>query len=121
MYRKHYIFIVWISLFFPTVVFAKNKTLVNWHSTNIQLLRGFDYALGHPQRTIFTLEHANDWVYGDFFVFGDQAWSDNNASSYYIEPTLRISLNKLTEIKVSQNIIKDVLFAVQFESQKGKM
>jgi len=99
---------------------ANEHRFIKWHSTNIQILRGADYELGAEQRTIVTLEHANSWQYGDFFVFGDHTWPDNGDSSYYLEPTLRFSFNKLFNSRASQPLIKDVLLAIQIEKPEGQ-
>ena len=44
---------------------------LDWHKTNIQLLRGSDFKVGQRSRSTVTLEHANGWRYGDTFGFFD--------------------------------------------------
>lgn len=92
--------------------------LVQWHSTNVQLLRGFDYKLGDDERTILTVEHANGWTYGDFMAFTDLTQSDDGRSTYYIESNLRFSLGKVTGEDFSFGPVKDVLISVALEKPK---
>lgn len=99
---------------------ADDDGFIEWHKTNLQVLRGFDYELGSKQRTILTLEHANRWKYGDFFVFLDQTIPDQGAAFFYIEPTLRFSLSKITGRDLSYGIVKDVLLTTSFEKPKGQ-
>lgn len=106
--------------FFSMPLLASESDFIQWHSTNVQLLRGTDYELGSQRRTVMTLEHVNAWAYGDFFIFGDQIWSDEGSSTYYIEPTLRLSLSKIFDAKVSYGSIKDVLIAAQIEKPKNQ-
>ncbi len=116
---KYVIVVLSITLFsFPT--WATEDNFFQWHSTNVQFLRGHDYALGDKQRSIMTLEHANSWKYGDFFVFLDQTWPDNGKSGYYVEPALRFSLSKMTGRDFSYGLLKDVLVATSIEKPKGQ-
>lgn len=112
--------IIIITLLFSVDIHAKNKNFIQWHSSNIQVLRGYDYELGHSKRTIITLEHVNAFKYGDFFVFADNIWPNAGESTYYIEPTLRFSLSKITGKKFTYGIIKDVLLSAQIEKPKGQ-
>lgn len=100
--------------------YAADSDFIQWQTSNIQLLRGSDYKLGSEKRTIMSLEHANGWKYGDFFIFGDQIWSDEGNSTYYIEPTLRFSLGKILDKKLSYGLIKDVLISAQIEKPKNQ-
>lgn len=106
------------ALLLSTFLYA-DEVFFQWHTTNIQLLRGSDYEIGSDRRTIMTLEHANGWRYGDFYMFVDQAWLDNGKPEYYTEPTLRLSLSKITGKDFSYGIIKDVLISGQLEKPKG--
>ncbi len=107
-------------LIMPTLSFASQSSFIQWNSTNIQLLRGGEYELGSQQRTIMTIEHANRWSYGDFYIFGDKDWRDVGDSAYYFEPTLRVSFNKLYGEKLTSGIVKDVFIAGQIEKPKGQ-
>ncbi|MGE0753935.1 MAG: hypothetical protein AB7L92_02100 [Alphaproteobacteria bacterium] len=56
----------------PACAFAE---FFEWHTTNVQLLRGWDYKLGGKARTIMTLEHANQLIVPRF-LFDVGAWTD---------------------------------------------
>lgn len=99
---------------------ASDNSFIEWHSTNVQLLRGHNYKLGSEKRTIMTLEHANRWKYGDVFAFLDQTWPDHGNSGYYFEPTVRASLSKILNQKLAQGPVKDILLAGQIEKVKGR-
>lgn len=99
---------------------ATEAEFIQWHSSNVQFLRGADYELGDSTRNVLTVEHANSWRYGDFYIFGDQVWPDQGPSTYYYEPTLRFSLNKISAKDNAVGIVKDVLFALNFEKPKGQ-
>ena len=114
------VFLLVTLLIMPTLSFASQSGFIQWHSTNIQLLRGGEYELGSQQRTIMTFEHANRWSYGDFYIFGDKDWRDVGDSAYYVEPTLRVSFNKLYGEKLTSGIVKDVFIAGQIEKPKGQ-
>lgn len=46
---------------------AAEKSLIQWQSTNLQILRGAGYELlPDEEGTVVTLEHANKWRFGDF-------------------------------------------------------
>jgi nucleoside-specific outer membrane channel protein Tsx len=118
--KNNYQSILLCLIFFSSIAISEQGNFIQWHTTNAQLLRGFDYKLGDEQRTIITLEHANAWQFGDFFMFADQSWEDNGKSVYYLEPTLRVSLNKLTNKTLFNGTVKDVLLAAQIEKPKGQ-
>lgn len=107
-------------LFLHPVGASASDPFINWHSSNIQLLRGGDYELGDQNRTIATFEHANSWRYGDFFMFIDYSWSDGGAEDYYAEFSPRFSLSKITGRSVKTGIIKDVLIAATLETPKNQ-
>lgn len=104
----------------PSLLHAASDNFFQWHTTNIQLLRGFDYEVGSEERTIMTFEHANGWKYGDFHFFLDRTWPDEGKPFYYFEPTLRVSLGKVTGKDLSYGIIKDVLVSGNLEKPKGQ-
>lgn len=109
-----------IGLFlFPVELLAKDSSLIEWQSTNIQILRGVEYEVGSKKRTLATLEHANKWKYGDFHFFLDQTWNDDGKPFYYFEPTTRVSLSKIIGTSLSTGLIKDVLISSNFEKPKG--
>jgi nucleoside-specific outer membrane channel protein Tsx len=111
-----------VLIFFITMPLAHavQSDFIQWHTSNIQLLRGDNYKLGSEQRNVMTLEYANGWKYGDFFIFGEQVWSDKGKSTYYIEPTLRFSLSKMLDQNLSYGLIKDVLISAQIEKPKNQ-
>lgn len=117
LYLCSFIF-VFLTLFSFSV--SAKKQFIEWHSSNIQVLRGHDYELGSERRTIVTFEHANRWAYGDFYIFGDKDWPDQGPSSHYYEPTLRFSLNKIMGRSPSKGVIKDWFLATQYEKPKGQ-
>lgn len=45
--------------------------VLDWSSTNLQLLYGEGFRLGDSRRATATLEHADGWRYGDNFLFVD--------------------------------------------------
>ena len=92
---------------------------VNWHSSNVQLLKGHSYALGDNDRHVVTFEHANTWRYGDFFSFLDWTKPDTGSSDYYMEFSPRFSLNKLSGRDYSLGPINDVSVAITVEKPKS--
>jgi nucleoside-specific outer membrane channel protein Tsx len=102
----------------PPGQLAADQGFIQWHTTNIQLLRGHGYELGSPHRTIATFEHANGWTYGDFFMFIDQSWPDSGDQRYYSEFSPRLSLSKISKQHMSLGIIEDVLISTTFEKTK---
>lgn len=99
---------------------ARAGEWLQWHSSNVQLLRGHDYKVGEEQRTIVTLEHANGWKYGDNFGFIDLSYPDGEDSTYYLEVSPRLSLGKMTGLDFSYGLIKDVLISTTFEKGRGQ-
>ncbi len=107
-----------LFLFFCTCG-AHADNFIEWHSENIQILRGFNYELGSPKKTIITLEHANRWKYGDLFVFADLQWPDDGDFTFYGEITPRLSLSKISGKSFAFGAIKDVFLAGNFEIPKN--
>lgn len=93
---------------------ANADDFIDWHTSNIQLLRGYNYELGDDTRTIITLEHANGWRYGDFYGFADIT-TDARNNNIYAELSPRFSLGKITGEDLSYGIVKDVLISTTFE------
>jgi nucleoside-specific outer membrane channel protein Tsx len=94
---------------------AHGDELIQWHTENVQLLRGSDYELGDQQRTILTFEHANRWRYGDVFLFADFTSGDDGLSTAYGEITPRFSLSRMTGQDWSWGVVRDVLIAATYE------
>lgn len=99
---------------------ASANNFFQWNSSNIQLLRGYDYKLGEPERTIVTLEHAHGHIYGDTYAWIDLIKPDGEDYSYYGEFSPRFSLSKITGHNFSYGIIKDVLISTTFEKAKDQ-
>jgi len=96
------------------------ENFFQWHSTNVQLLQGWDYALGSQERTIATLEHSHGWKYGDFFGFLDYTWPEGGERNYYFEVAPRLSFSKMTGRNLSYGIIKDLLISTTIDKPEGK-
>lgn len=109
-YILHYIF-----LFVP---FAAKAGIVEWHSSNIQILKGGGYKIGDRNRTIMTLEHAHGHAYGDTFAFIDWTWPHDGKPEYYAELSPRLSLSKIFDANLSAGIIKDILISTNMEKPK---
>ncbi|WP_300529845.1 hypothetical protein [Maricaulis sp.] len=103
-----------LSLTSQVPAFAQSGP-IEWHSENVQLLRGFDYELGDEQRTIITFEHANRWSYGDMFLFADFTFGDDGQTAVYGEFTPRLSLARLSGRDPGEGLIRDVLLAGNYE------
>lgn len=91
---------------------------IEWHSTNFQLLQGWNYKLGDKKRTVFTMEHGNRWLYGDLYIFFDWAQFDSG-NSFYSEISPRFSISKMANKDFSKGIINDVLLSTNIEIGKG--
>ncbi len=104
---------------FATPAHGGDNNIVQWQTTNVQALRGFDYELGSKQRTIMTIEHANRWTYGDFYMFADLTFPDQGQFFFYVEPTLRFSLGKIAGRDLTFGVVKDVYLAVNAELPKA--
>lgn len=115
MNRKIFSLLIIWAFTVPLSAYAGEDDFIQWHNTNIQLLRGWDYEVGSEERTIGTFEHANGWTYGDFFMFVDYTWPDKGDSAYYAELSPRFSLSKITGQDFSYGIIKDVLISTTVE------
>ena len=114
------------SLFYATVTVGLYLALIIpaqaalWNSTNVQILSGNGFELGADKRTIFTLENALGWKYGDSFFFMDVTDPfDTKDSSLYAEFSPRFSLGSLTGKEMSFGIVKDVMIASNIEMGEG--
>ncbi len=96
------------------VLLPLTSQAADWSSTNVQLLRGHDYALGETHRSIMTLEHASGWGLGDNFFFIDITNPTGSHTSQYGEFSPRLSLSKTLGIKPT-GWIKDYFLAATFE------
>ena len=62
------------------------------NDVSLTLLRGHNYEVGEPERTLLTFEyfHMNDW--GDYFMFVDRVEPDGDDGSTYMELSPRFKL-----------------------------
>lgn len=97
---------------------ANETPFIEYHTSNIQLLKGWDYKLGDEGRTIATFEHFNKWMYGDFFMFVDATRFDEGGTNIFAEFSPRISLSKVTGESFAYGPVKDVYLSGTLE--KGK-
>lgn len=100
---------------------AKASDFITWHSSNIQLLKGWDHKVGQAERTLITVEHAHSWKYGDFFMFIDATRFDDGGTTAFGEFSPRFSLSKITGKELSWGIIKDVLISTTYEKGKASI
>lgn len=114
---KYLAILLSLFCFLPSASYAD---MLDWQTTNIQLLRGYDYEIGERQRSIITLEHANGWAYGDTYAWVDFIKPDGVDYTYYGEFSPRLSLSKITGRDLSYGIIKDVLISTTFEKAKDQ-
>jgi len=87
----------------------------DWSSTNVQLLYGDGYELGDNSMAILTVEHANNWKYGDNFFFLDVSNPTAKGTGYYAEFSPRLSVAKMTGKEMKFGIVKDVLLSATQE------
>lgn len=99
----------------PTPANASDDWL-NWHSSNVQLLRGSGFELGERSQTVLTLEHVNDWKYGDNFVYVDFSLGHPEDTNAEFSP--RLSLSKITGKDFSFGPVSDILFSTTFEKAR---
>jgi nucleoside-specific outer membrane channel protein Tsx len=101
-----------------------------WSATNVQYLYGdshrrieFDPEDGlygvKESRSVITIEHVNEWKYGDNFLFIDITNPDRGdaqtPTSLYGEISPRLSFAKMTGKKLSSGLFKDVLLTTTLE------
>ena len=116
MRLSFYFFVLLCGIASPGFKTAKAGDLIQFHTTNIQALRGNHYEVGPKKRTIITLEHASGWNIGDFYTFCDFSLKRGDSDDdLYCEFTPRLSWNKITGRDVSYGILKDVLLTAQTE------
>lgn len=111
-------FFVAVCFVFALAAQPARADFIEFHTTNVQLLKGWDYKLGEENRALITLEHYNKWSYGDFYMFIDTTRFDSGGSNIYSEAAARLSYEKITGNTVNFGIVKDVYLAAMFE--KGK-
>lgn len=113
------IFMLALAGFFSLLPIASVNAsdLVNWHSTNVQLLYGTGYKFAEDtQQTTVTFEHMNDWKYGDNFIFVDNFIGHPEGATGEFSP--RLSLGKMTGEDFSFGPVKDVLISATWEKAR---
>lgn len=105
-----------LTMFAAVYAAPARADLLDWHSSNIQVLHGEGYELAPNSQTIVTLEHANGWKYGDNFIFVDQSIGHPDLVAAEWSP--RLSLGKMTGYDFSFGPVTDVLIAGTWE--KGR-
>lgn len=114
--ERHSNKIIWlIATFMAFSSPTSADNFIEWHSTNLQLLRGWDYKITPEQSTIITFEHANGWKYGDFYTFTDVFFPDGGDTTYYTEIVPRFSMSKISGYDISNGFVKDVLITTMIE------
>lgn len=108
-----------LTILAGSAIAASDSDFIRWHSSNAQLLRGYDYQLASKQQTIVTLEHAHGHSFGDFYSFLDYSWPDFGDSSYYLEVAPRFSLTKITSNDYSFGLVKDILISSMIEKPQA--
>jgi len=95
------------------------RPFLEWSTTNIQYLYGFNWHLGRHVTDTFTLEHTDSWRYGDNYFFMDvYNLAEQNRHInfiYYLEYHPRFSLSKIFGLNLAAGPIKDVLLANEFD------
>lgn len=112
--------VIGLLLLQNNILFA-GEGLIQWQQANIQLLRGWDYKVGPQQRTIITTESANQWCYGDVFIFIDWTRFDGGRTTQYGEASLRFGFSKMIGKSYSYGIVKDLLISTTFERGKNNV
>lgn len=105
-----------------------------WSATNIQYLYGtthrrieFDPVDGlygvKESRSVITIEHVNEWKYGDNFLFIDITNPDRGdaqtPTSLYGEVSPRLSFAKMTGKDLARGLFKDILITTTLEVGSG--
>lgn len=81
-----------------------------YNDVSLSLLRGHNYKVGHPDRTVVTLEYVNGSSWGDFFMFADHIMPDQGDSSDYMEFSPRLKL-----LDWNEGIIRSLLLSATWE------
>jgi nucleoside-specific outer membrane channel protein Tsx len=107
--------------FVPAVAEARRlgTPLLEWSTSNIQYLYGFNWNVGKDVVDTFTIEHANRWRYGDNYFFMDVQniveQEPGSRFTYYSEFHPRFSLNRIFGLKLAAGPVTDVLISSEFD------
>ncbi len=120
---------VWLLLFSMTMIVGESRAddqrapLVEWSTTNIQYMYGFNWNVGKDVVDTFTIEHTDSWHYGDNYFFMDVLnvveQERHSRFNYYLEYHPRFSLNKMFGLNLAAGPIKEVLIANEFDFADG--
>lgn len=123
-------FLALLMLGTTAVLNEASAASATWSATNIQYLYGdshrrieFDPVDGlygvKESRSVITIEHVNEWKYGDNFLFIDitnpERGDAQTPTSLYGEFSPRLSFSKMTGRKLSRGLFKDVLLTTTLE------
>jgi nucleoside-specific outer membrane channel protein Tsx len=108
----------------PLQTQQEQQPFIEWATSNLQYLYGFNWDLGKETRDTLTFEHADAWWYGDNYFFLDVynlAEHDRllGDATYYGEWHPRFSLSKIFGWKLSRGLVKDALIAHEFAFAEG--
>jgi len=99
--------------------------LLQWQGNSITYLYGKDFTVNPEIQQTFTFEHADQWKYGDNFIFFDRIFyngkkdAGNGPNTYYGEISPRLSFGKIFDQKIEFGPVKDVLLAMTYEFGEG--
>lgn len=100
-----------------TLVFAEeddaSSSLFDWTATEIQFQYGNNYerafsAESDQHASVYTLQHADGWKYGDNFFFVDVTNAENTGEDIYSELYSNFSLGKILDKEISFGPIDDI-------------
>jgi nucleoside-specific outer membrane channel protein Tsx len=103
---------IWSSTALSVLYGTKNQGIT--FNPDTATLEGFD-----QDKTIFTLEHASAWKYGDNFFFFDIGQPFDVDTSIYGEWHPRLSFGKMTGNNFGFAFVKDVLIATELNVNDG--
>lgn len=103
-----------------STTFAFGGDFLQWQDTSLTGLYGTGFEVDPETQQTLTIEHANGWMWGDFFWFHDAIYFDGDQSSndkvtYYGEIAPRISAGKILKKDLSVAFVKDWLIAGCYE------
>ena len=113
-------YLIAVTLLLITALPAQAEgTFIEWQTGNIQFLKGWSYEVGEQERALVTVEYANRFRYGDFFMFIDGMRFDEGGTMAFGEFSPRLSLSRMTGNDMSYGIVKDVLISTTYEKGTG--
>jgi len=102
---------------------TQSQSLIEWSTTNIQYMYGFNWNVGRNVVDTFTIEHTDSWRYGDNYFFMDVLnvveQERRSSFNYYLEYHPRFSLSKMFGLHLAAGPIIDVLIENEFDFADG--